>query len=252
MYRSRLSLSLLLAVVAASACSEPSPAAPDAPEEAAFTPLVSAPLLTWQDLVAMETIVEEPGAPDRPTARTSEWELESHVRPVQQIFDPGTRVGYGGGFASSIGDHRYIGNVGFVSTTAHVTYNDQDLGSQTATRQKYMPFLADWGMVKHIDVAAKVYTDHECGLTVRGESEHRAWWQFFQGRGVAEWGVEVKSTQAKPVPQGSCSESTGTRRATEDQGGGILCTYYITYDVSTGAIIDAELLYCTSKGGTVI
>jgi hypothetical protein len=193
---------------------------------------------------------EAPDPADRPAlAETGELEDEQ-ARPLQQIFDPETRVGFEPGYAWALGSHRYIGNLGSVTTTAHATYNDMDLGSYTGTRQKYLPFLADWGLVKHIWQQSKIYTDHECGVSVQGYSDHRAWWQFYQAKSAPEWGLARRSSQSGWARQPACANS-GTSQVTtgEESAQGTVCYYLITYDLDTGEIVNAEFLFCNSTGG---
>jgi hypothetical protein len=98
-----------------------------------------------------------------------------------------------------------------------------------------------------------VYTDHECGLSVQGSSDHRAWWQFWQGRSTAEWGTARRTSQAAPVAQGACAQ-TGTSQAhvSETQPTGIVCYYLVTYDMNTMEVLRADFLYCTGSGGVLM
>ncbi len=173
---------------------------------------------------------------------------ENTSRPIQQIFNPHTGVGFGSGHAWAMGRHDYIGNVGSVSTTAHVAFEDQPLGDQDAHRQDYTPFLLDWGISKFIWVQAKVFTDHTCGLSVFGSSDHRASWQFFQGTGVSAWGTARQTSQAAPVTQDGCASSSTSSGGGSDGSHGSLCYYFITYDTRTGEIVSADFLACTGVG----
>lgn len=245
MYRSRFTLSLLLTGTVVAGCVEESPVSPGRPPSTPV-PSVNAPVLTPDDLVDRTITVRE-ARPEAPGPARAELDGEAASRPLQQIFDAETRVGFEKGYAYALGRHDYIGNVGFVSTTAQVAHNDAYLGSQSAENQNYTPFLLDWGQLKLIWVSAKVYSDHECGLSVQGKSTHKAWWEFFQGTGVSEWGVDSETSQAAPVSQSCSSGGTGQTTST-DESGGMLCYYLITYDLTTGRILNAELLYCTTYG----
>jgi hypothetical protein len=178
---------------------------------------------------------------------------DDDVRPLQQIFNPSTRVGFDAKYAWAMGLNYYIGNVGAISTTVDVTHQSTYVGSYTANKQDYTPFLLDLGTRKHIWVQAKVYTDKTCGLSVKGASDHQAWWQFFQGRGSSEWGVARRSSQAAPESNGECnSYQTGQAQTSDVQPTGITCYYRITYVIGTGEIVSAEFLFCTGTGGVLM
>lgn len=197
--------------------------------------------------------VEENVRTPEPEPMPSRAVLEDTQRPLQEIFYPDTRVGFQPGYAYSLGVHQYIGNMGSVSTTAQVSHLDKHLGSFTSDKQQYTPFLFDFGEVKHIWTQAKVYTDHTCGLSVQGSSTHAAWWQFFTGTGAPAWGTARVTTQAQPVAQGGCSSGRiGQSTGTEERSGGMVCTYFITYDMDTGEWLSAELLFCSTVGGGMI
>lgn len=250
MYRTRVMLALLAASTLAAACSPDSPASP---VESSFetAPLVHPPALTQADFATRGTVqlVPDPLA-DGPA--TAEFDDEGLNRPLAQIFEARTTGDFQEGFAGAYGTHKYIGNVGAITTTAHVSYNGQHLGSQEGSQQQYTPFLIDFGRVKRIDVFPKIYTDHKCGLVAQGSSQHRASWQFYQATSVQNWGVARAFTQAKPYSQGACSERTGGFESENAKPGGIVCTYWITYDLGTGEIVDAELLFCSSTSGEVM
>jgi len=149
----------------------------------------------------------------------------------------------------AIGRHVYIGNMGAVSATAHAAFQDQHLGSYTAERQNYTPFLVDFGEVKDIWASAKVYTDKTCGLTALGDSKHSAWWQFYQGRAAPLWGVTKSYSQGQPAHQRPCSNTTTTTSGGGDGStGGMICYVLITWDLDTGQIVNTQILACTGAG----
>ena len=210
------------------------------------------PRLTQSDLEQRDFVELLPdGDPVARVIDPDDYEYSS--RPLQQIFDARTRVYFQPGYAAALGIHSYIGNVGTIATTAHVTYLDQDLGSHTAHREQYTPFVLDLGMTKTVFAEARVFTDYTCGLQVQGNSNHRAHWQFFTGTAVPLWGSSRRTSQASPASNGSCTDRrTGQRGGTETRAGGIVCRYLITYDLDTGEILAADLLDCSSTGGTQI
>jgi len=243
---------LAVCTLLASGCDTSSPAAPE-PVSVESAPTLRAPLLTRADLTPSRTVVHgtDPvgadGADPAGPAMT-----DGVTRPLQQITGARTGTGFGSGYAFAVGQHFYTGNVGAISTTANVTFGDKHVGSHTSDRQDYTPFLIDFGQTKYIVQSARVYTSRECGLTVDGSSKHRAWWQFFQGQSVAAWGTALQSTQGRPTHQGACASSggTGTGTSSETTSSGLVCTYYITFDLGTGRILNAELLSCSSVTGT--
>lgn len=184
--------------------------------------------------------------PTRPAPASTE--LEAHSRPLQQIRHAMTNVNILQGEASALGRHRYIGNVGSIDTTVQIVYGETYLGSFTAERQAYTPFIFDFGMEKSIYAYARVFTDHTCGLRVVGSSIHRASWQFYQGRSAPIWGETRRTTQADPESQPECAKRSGRTQITETRPTGMVCTYLITYDLDTGEWLNAELLFCSGVG----
>jgi len=209
------------------------------------------PAITQTDL-ADRSIV---GTLTLPSEAAAVIDLDEHSldRPIQQIFNATTRAYVEPGYAAALGLHDYIGNVGRIQTTAYVTHLGQEVGSQLSLRDKFNPFLADFGQVKKIFTEARVYTDYTCGLAVRGTSYHQAEWQFFTGTGVPKWGTSQRTTQAAPASGPECTSSgTGQRRGTETRSGGVVCHYLITYELDTGIIVNVERLQCVSSGGPQI
>lgn len=259
MLRRRTTLALAVLAATVTACDEPSPAAPDG--LAVLSALdVRAPLITRADLVTT-TYTEHPapeGVPaanqdpsartDRPAGVSTDW---SDV-PLPQIYEARTEVGFFDGAPFSMGIHDYTTNKASVETTAHVAYNNQHLESKTGRAEDFTPFLLNFiDFRKTISASAIVYTDKTCGLSVQGQSSHKAWWQFFLGAATPTWGTAERSTSARPVGQGGCA-ATATRGGSINQGGGMVCYYFITYELATGNIVSADLLYCTSPNGEMV
>lgn len=234
----------------AAACGHDTPAGP-LTTALDGAPTVNPPSLTQADLTPPDS-VHLVAPPPGETPPRADFDGESFNRPLAQIFNERSTGDFQAGFAGVYGYHDYIGNVGRVSTEAHLTFQNQHLGSAPLSTQHYTPFLLDFGRRKSIWAFPKIYTDQTCGLTVQGSSQHRASWQFYQATSVQNWGVTEEGTQSKPYSQGACSGDTGGFQAEHTQPGGIVCTYWITYDVDTGEIISAELLFCSSTGGEVM
>ncbi|MBT8488947.1 MAG: hypothetical protein HKN72_06340 [Gemmatimonadetes bacterium] len=250
MYRAPSVLALIALSLGAAACSQDTPAGPilttfdDAPR-------VNPPLLTQADLTRTDSVQLLPDTPAEGLA-AADFNGDSFNRPLAQIFNERSTGDFQAGFAGVYGYHDYIGNVGRVSTEANVSYQNQHLGSAPLSTQQYTPFLLDFGRRKSIWAFPKIYTDQKCGLTVQGKSQHRASWQFYQATSVQNWGVTEKGTQSKPHSQGACTGDTGGFQSEHTKAGGVVCTYWITYDLDTGAIISAELLFCSSTSGEVM
>ncbi|MDX1495099.1 MAG: hypothetical protein R3253_13605 [Longimicrobiales bacterium] len=256
MHRNRLTLALLVPTVLSIGCSPQSPSAPEADAWLDSAPLVRAPVLSPSDLIqqdtasAWEQMPGEEGEVFGPVP--ADFEEDDTDLLVTRIIDPDSRGDFQEGFGGVYGTHRYTGNVGYIETTAQLTYRDQHLGNATGRRQNYTPFLGDFGQIKHIGVFPKIFSDRECGLSVYGRSQHAAWWHFYQGGAVQTWGRQEEFSQAEPYSQGKCTENVGEFEAENTKPGGMVCTYLITYDLETGDIVNAELLYCSSTGGEVI
>lgn len=255
MFFARATLLTLVVATVASGCDDPHPTDPlegqdDSIAAGPVDLMLRIPALTNEMLTTRSFVELTPDSATSPQAGPAGAPLE--MRPFQQVFDPRTRVYFQDGYSAALGIHQYVGNVGSIRTTANVDYRAQYLGSHTSEKQQYFPFLLDFGRLKSIWVEAKVFSDHECGLNIGGDSSHAASWQFFQGGSAPLWGTSRMPSQAQPVSQPGCSRRTGESTGAEAQPGGSTCYYLITYDLDTGEILNADFLYCTSGGGTVI
>jgi hypothetical protein len=174
---------------------------------------------------------------------------------LSRIWGAGTKVGVTSEYAYATGRHTYTGNVGRVDTEVIVLMDGEEIGRRPNYNQDYVAFLGDFGMVKEIWAEAYVFTDQKCGLTVDGSSDHRAWWQFFQGASAPHWGESGMSSQAfPPYQQPACDEvdysySGGDKSAGTDGNGSVTCWYWVTYDPYTGVVLDSEFLYCDNVEG---
>lgn len=245
----------VVTLVVAAGCTEENvtgvPAA-DAVEPADLDLVV--PALTRETLMHGETVhVEPPSAParalgDDPTG-SEEPEGPDYTRSGQ-IFSPTTTVGFTSTYAYSTGRHSYTGNIGRVTTEATLTFDGQVIGRQPKERQDAVPYLLDFGRIKQIWVEAYIFIDQDCGLTVDGDSRHEAWWQWFLGSGAPGWGKATMTSQAfPPVSQPECGQLepdpfTGGGDGGGGGGGWVTCWWWVTYDPSTGEILEADLLYC--------
>lgn len=255
MFSNRASLAVLSAMVVALGCSEESATAPAGPAtpiptDLRFT-LPSVSPATFAHAVSEEVV---PGSgPARVLDDGSELPDSPTTTEMGQIFNATTKVGFETGYAYSSGRHSYVGNTGKVSTEAVVSFEGHVLGRQPASRQSYVPFLSDFGQIKEIWADAYVFSDEECGLSVNGSSEHRAWWQWFLVV-ASTWGEVYTTSQAfPPASQPACTDPDGfySGGSAYDTGGGgdPTCWYLVTYDPYTGEVYDAEFLYCDNVEG---
>lgn len=252
-----ITLGLAVAIVTLAGCDGPSPSTPV--DDAVTHMDVRAPRITDADLVTRTFTRSGPESPDplptgsrrsseeRPAGIQQDW---SDPLPFPQIFDARTEVGFLDGLAYAQGIHEYNSNVAAVSVTANVDFQGQHLASKSGHTQNFTPFLLNIvEIVKSIGASALVYSDKECGLSIQADSRHEAWWQFFLGGPVATWGKAIATSQASPVSQDRCS-ATGTRIGGGAAGpGGLVCYYFITYELATGKIVSADLLFCSREGG---
>ena len=252
--------SLIMAFVTifvAAACSEESvTSVPAAELEAPSDLVLTFPSVTRETFIQGE-VLEVTGL-SGPARALSEGGDVPEDEAVSQIFGASTTVGFNAGYAYSAGRQRYTGNVGRVHTTATVSYNGTQIGSQIAFREHYVPFLLDFGAIKQLLAEAYVFVDQECGLKVDGHSEHYARWQWFLGGPAPEWGTAGETTQAfPPVDQPDCPSEeepgeeepgngpTGGAESVMGEGSGpVTCWYWVTYDPYTGEVYDAQFLFC--------
>lgn len=241
------------------ACGDRTPTAPPgAPERARALP-VAAPTLTTDrfHLVAVAAAAEPAATVDaQRTEIESELELElesdfEELTESTQIINARTRVGFTDTGAYAEGSHNFTGHGGRIETTASVTFDGADLGSQTAVEQRSFTF--SFKVWKFISAWAPVYTDVHCGLSVKGRSIHEAWWELFQGRSAPSFGNSSTSSFGGPESQAPC----GTRYSTRDgsgseDSGGMVCTYLVTYDLDTLEVLRVELLYCSTSHGALL
>lgn len=227
-------------------CDSQSATRPADPEVALDFALVS-PMIGSDDLIAraFNTLPTPPPDPDEPAA--SDVGGEFSVRPQQQIWGASSRGRFVGNEARFLATHDYIGNVGYIGSRVDVTENDRAVTSVDSESQDYTPFLVDFGQVKTIYHPTTVHIEEPCGVTVTGRSQHKASWEFFQGRSAPNWGVAIAPSYAKPF-RGPCDRPTGERRGTLEEEGGRVCTVLITYDLATSEIVNVQILSCYNVG----
>jgi hypothetical protein len=225
------------------ACGEAAPTDVGDFDEGAFDLPILAPSLTREDLTL--TSIRAPR--DSSAAPLLVTEIEDDA--VASILSARTKVGYFYDEAFAEGSQTYTGTSGSVETTAEVLFENMHLGSQTA--HAAASEVLSFKLTKFLFAYAPVRTDKRCGLSVSGRSQHSAWWELFQGTSAPAFGRAVTSTYGGPAEQPSC----GHRIQVGDGGGridterGITCTYLLTYDRTTGEVLRAERLFCSTTGG---
>jgi hypothetical protein len=212
------------------------------------------PAVTREDRHPSNVVTSAPSTGPAGVITEEEPPAEPPEDASASIISPITEVGFRPTYAYSRGRHRYVGNIGRVSTEATVTFDGEVLGTQPSERQDATPFLLDWGTIKSISTEAYIFTGHDCGLTVSGSSDHEARWQWFLGGPVPNWGSARMSSQAfPPVSQPPCEQEAqpngGGGGSGGSGGGSLTCWYWVTYDQFTGEVLDADLLYCEEVGG---
>jgi hypothetical protein len=206
----------------------------------------------YSEMLAFNVPQLEVDAPQR--INEFDFELEDELLqetvPLEQIFRARTKAGFHDGQAWAEGAHSYIGNVGAVSTTTRVMYAGRFLAERSATEQRYTPFLLNFGRVDFVSVYVPVLSDHECGLTVEGTSQHSASWQFFQGVGAANWGGVTTPTFASQASQPDCPDGfDGIGSGGAESSGGSVCFVEYWYDKASGEVLESEILFCTGDWG---
>lgn len=203
---------------------------------------LSAPLIDAADLVHRTSVTRTPPpGPGGPQA--SDVGDDFTIRPLQQVTGEHTSASFREKEFRLLARHSYIGNVGVITSTANVTLDGMHFTSQVSESQEYTPFIIDFGRVKRMFHETIVHLPGTCGFSGGGSSQHKAWWQFYQGRSAPEWGVVNEPSYAK-LAYGPCERATGERGGTMTDEGGRVCTVLITYDLNTNEILNVEVLTC--------
>jgi len=171
--------------------------------------------------------------------------------PASAIYDARTIAGFAPGSAWAMGEHSYQGNKGRIETTVTAAFEGTQIGSQSAYRLADWTFWLDFGIVKHISAIARLYTNHECGLTAWGSSNHEAWWEAIPGANIATFGRISRSSTSDPEFQPDCAPPVPYAGGGGGGGGGpegAYCWVSIWYDLDTGEVLDYDVLFCEMGG----
>jgi hypothetical protein len=244
---------LLAVVLVAAACTEEPATAPTEASWAEDLDLLL-PALSPEQLVARSTFTSDPPAgplanSEPPPPDADYWENYEWPDVVSDIWNAKTRANFLPGRLTVIGSHEYGGNVASISTTGTVSYQGQTIGTQTAFAQQSIAFLAGF-LSNFIWVEARVYVDKECGLNGWGNSRHEAGWQAVMGGPVSEFTRTARSSTSEREYQPECPPEPVTFAGGSDDYSGdrVMCYFWVEYDLYTGEILDAWLMYCTGGG----
>lgn len=211
---------------------------------------LGAPVIDADDLVLRSDTVL-PLDPASRGPQPSDVGGDIDMRPLQQVFSPRSHAIFQRDALYYSGQHSYIGNLSRIESTANVMDDDRHYTSQTVARQQYTPFAFDFGRTKQITLDGVIAMETTCGFSARVNSQHSAWWQFFQGRGAPLWGKSEMPSFSSLV-RGVCDRETGERNGTREEPGGRVCSVLITYDLDTGEILGVQILSCYNVGGGLL
>jgi hypothetical protein len=144
--------------------------------------------------------------------------------------------------------HWYQGNKSRIDTSVNVSFEGTHLGGQAASKEADAWYWTDFGSWKHIFSNARFYTSRDCGLTAYGSSNHSAWWEATIPPAVARYGQVSLTTISDLARQAECLPPEPEHSITSG-GSSTLCYVWIEYDLYSGHIYSAQLLYCEESGG---
>jgi len=246
---------LLAVIFVAAACTEE---AITAPTEVSWTEdlALAIPPLTQEQLVARSVLTSDAPAgpmanPEPPPPDADDYDYDDMPVRVSDVWDHRTRANFVPGMLAVIGSHKYAGNKGTLTTTGTVRYQGQVIGTQTGYVEQTFPFIFDAGMTHEIWQEVRVYVDTECGLRGNGHSSHGAYWQAVFGGPVFEFSETTRPSQSDDEHQPECPPTpvipTGGGSDVYS-GDRVICYFWVEYDLATGEILDAWLMYCTEGG----
>jgi hypothetical protein len=140
-----------------------------------------APLIGPSLLIA-ETFDTLASLPDTRGPSASDVGDDFQTRPLQQIWDASSRGAFVSGQARFLATHSYIGNIGSIDSYVNLDRDGRSVSSIPSRSQQYTPFFLDFGRVKQMFHPTSFDVEDPCGYTLSGRSQHKAWWEFYQGR----------------------------------------------------------------------
>lgn len=230
--------------IALSACQEPSAPIPAIEDEPEVQPIL-APWIDESVLSPTIIIVDSTRSTRGPTLAgdLEERTLDYLKNERTTAFVSTTRAGI-------ISEHDYAANYSSITSTMSVSRGDMEIASRELTVQEYVPFLLHFGRSQHLTLRNNAVVPQRCGYAASGHASHKAWWGFYGGSSNSEWGL-VTSPSVGREAKGKC-QGNGLREDEIHQGGGVVCTVLITYDLDTLEIVNVDVLSCSSGGGEAI
>jgi hypothetical protein len=166
------------------------------------------------------------------------------------IWNAYTDLSFGSGYLEAWGEHDYLANKARIDVTAEVWHDGVVIGARTGVTENVHGLTLPWP--RHIIANVIIHTDTDCGLSADAHSSHQAWWEFGLGSGPSNLGREIVPSYSTRADQPSCAPANPNPNG--GGGGGssgsdqMTCYLWLEYDLLTGEIYDAELLFC-SEGG---
>ncbi len=245
-------LAVPAALLVAAACAD-APTAPEAPDAPGLELLF--PAFQRAQLV-MEERGEISGSPrvGGPAAISEEEPPPPAGEPdpnaVAAIFNPNTFVYFNPDHVYAQGEHRYQGSKSRIETLLRVSYQGEPVGSQLGVREdSKLPWIS-WLTSNYIQAVSRIFTEHQCGLSASASSDHRAWWEVVMGSPVSTFSNVETSTFAPLRHQVECAPpDPGQGPGGGGSSSGYVCRVSIWYDLSTGEVLDVDVLWCEEIGG---
>lgn len=150
--------------------------------------------------------------------------------------------------AAFVASMDHTGNIAEMDITGTLAFEGKHLTSGTSRYAISEPFAAGF-FESHREATGRIYFSQTCGIEANGGTEHRARFETLTPS-LTIFGRVVRTSYANTQNNGACAHTNvGGSSIGRSAPPGVVCTYYITYDLETGVIYDATLLYCSSVGG---
>lgn len=214
--------------------------------DAAEDPLVPPPEANDLEFTFPTLAVREapPPAPADagPSATSSSERIPAYIR------NPRTTINFFDNNVAFTAEMDHTGNVAEMDVYGSLAFEGKPLTSVPLRWALSEPFAAGF-FESHRTAVARIYFSQKCGLEASGRTDHRARWETLAPELLA-WGHASNGSQAAMKNNGPCAhKSVGGSSIGLSAPPGVVCTYYITYDLQTGVIYDATLLFCSHVQG---
>lgn len=205
---------------------------------------IRAPWISQSQLVRRSSVTEA-APPDRSVRQAVH-------DPFQYIYDPESSAQVTDSYAAMTSSHDYNTNYSSIESTLNISRGDKQVASQTLLEQRSIFFPFHFGLMRTLRLNNRASVDQACGFSASGRASHKAWWGLLGSKGLVTWGMRITPSVALTARGGGCEGGTATRGGTTYEGGGVVCTVLITYDLDTLAVVNVEVLSCSSGGGSEI